>query len=126
MPLLIRVVSRATPPHLPTLNTALAPLLAVANAGAFHSRYQDGAVVIEQNDFTGVDWLAVEAAVAAAPVSSDVLDVKTQIAALPLLTKAIVLALMDAINVERSRHGAAAITPEQAVAAIVAKVDAIS
>jgi hypothetical protein len=122
----IRSVARATQPHISTLADTLRPLLALgAPASSFHLRYQDGKVYIEQNSFTGVDWPAVEAAVASAPVHSEALDVKAQINALPLLMKAIVLSLIDGINVERARHGVAAITPAQAIAQIVAKVDAL-
>lgn len=122
----VRRISRATAPHLPTLADDLRSLLAVANAGSFHLRYQDGGVVIEQNSFSGVNVSAVEAAVAAAPDASEVLDVKAELKALPLLTKAIVLSLIDAINTERAQHGRAAITQTQAVNAIIAKVDEIA
>jgi hypothetical protein len=127
MAMQVRSIARATKPHQHTLDDALRPLLALGTPpSSFHSRYQDGKVYIEQNSFTGVDWPAVEAAVASAPAHTEALDVKAQINALPLLMKAIVLSLIDGINVERARHGVAAITPAQAIAQIVAKVDAIS
>lgn len=127
MAMLMRVVSRATEPHLPTLADALRPLLAAAGANqSFHLRWQNGSVVIEQNSFANVNTAAVDAAVAAAPAKSDALDVKAQINALPLLMKAVILSLIDGINVERARHGAQPITPAQAIAQIVAKVDALS
>jgi hypothetical protein len=126
MAMLVRKVARASQPHLSTLADSLRPLLAVATpASSFHLRYESGAVVIEQNSFTGCDPQAIDAAVASAPEHTEVLDVKAQLNALPLLMKAIVLALIDGINIERARHGVAAITPAQAIASIVAKVDAL-
>ena len=122
-----RRIPRASQPHLSTLADTLRPLLALGTpASSFHLRYERGDVVIEQNSFTGVDLSAVSAAVQSAPEHSEVLDVKAQINALPLLLKAIVLSLIDGLNIERARHGVAAISPAQAVASIVAKVDAIS
>lgn len=124
-----RRIARATQPHLPTLTATLAPLLSAANAGAFQLRYEarltGSEVVIEQASFTNVDTALVDAAVASAPAYSDALDVKAQINALPLLQKAILLTIIDAINVERARHSVAAITPTQAIANIVAKVDTL-
>lgn len=125
MALVIRSVSRATQPHLPSLAATLAPLLAVANAGSFHLSYQSARVLIEQGSFAGCDLTAIDAAVAAAPVQSDLLDVKAAVDALPTIQKAILLSIIDAINVERAQHGRAAITPAMALASIKAKADSL-
>jgi hypothetical protein len=122
----VRVIARATRPHMLTLAATLAPLLALGTpASSFCVFFQDGSVVIEQESFTGVNTASVDAAVAAAPAHSEALDVKAQIAALPMLLRATVLSIMDAINIERAQHGRAAITPAQAVNAIAAKVDTL-
>lgn len=121
MALQLLTVPRATAPHLPTLAATLTPLLAVANAGSFFVRYQNGNVLIEQGAFTGVDVPAVQAAVAAAPVTSAQLDAQADIDALPMIEKAIVLTIIDQLNVLRNFHALAAITPAQAIAAVRTK-----
>lgn len=118
-------VTRATQPHLPTLADTLAPLLAVANAGGFHLRYQAGQVVIEQASFAGVNLTSVDAAVTAAPEHSDALDAQTEADAIPLLMRAALLTMLDLVNVERARHSAATVTQSAYVTAVKAKVDAL-
>jgi hypothetical protein len=121
MALAVRSVARATAPHLPTLSATLTPLLAVANAGSFHLRYQTGAVVIEQASFAGCDLAAIDAAVAAAPAPSDQLDAQAWIDNMPIPYKAICLALIDQLNTLRAFHSLSAITPAQAIAAVRTK-----
>ncbi len=123
MAMAARVVPRGTAPHLPTLASTLTPLLAVANAGGFTLRYDTGKVVIEQASFSGVDTVAVDAAVAAAPAATPQLDAQAWVDALPIEMKAIVLTLLDEINILRTHAaiGLAARTPTQAVNAIRAK-----
>ncbi|MBI2510070.1 MAG: hypothetical protein HYV99_08945, partial [Betaproteobacteria bacterium] len=60
------------PPHIPSLATALQPLMAVANAGSFTLHLGPGTVYIEQGGWAGVDLVAVQAAVDAAPDESTV------------------------------------------------------
>jgi hypothetical protein len=120
-------VPRATPPHLATLAASLTPLLSPANAGGFHLRYQGGAVVIEQADFTNVNTAAVQAAVAAAPADSDVLNAKETIDELPVWMRAFFLTLVDQINVLRTQPSTTfvAVTPAQAWSAVKAKIDTL-
>lgn len=119
----IQSIARATEPHLPSLVATLTPLLAVASAGSFTVRYQGGNVVIEQASFTGVNMTSVTNAVVAAPVTSPQLDAQDAIDNMPILQKAIVLALIDQLNVIRAALPSplGAITPAQAVAAIRTK-----
>lgn len=116
-------IARATAPHIPTLATTLTPLLAVANAGSFFLRYQVGTVIIEQGSFANVDAAAVQAAIAAAPAATTQLDAQVAIDALPIIEKAIVLAIIDQLNVIRAALPVplGAITPAQAMAAVRAK-----
>jgi len=106
---------------MPSLATALQPLMAVANAGSFHLALTTGGVTIEQAAWTGVDLAAVQAAVTAAPDDSALLRDQDKIAGIPVWEKAMILTLLDLINVERARHAAAAITPLQFIAAAKTK-----
>lgn len=128
MAMQILTVVRATAPHLPTLAASLAPLLALANAGAAHLRYQNGAVIIEQGSFVGVDVPAVQAAVAAAPVDSPRLNAKAEIDQLPVYFRATLLLLLDQVNTLRTTPLAVlpAITEAQMWTAIKAKVDTLT
>jgi len=123
MALQILTIARATPPNMGALVTALTPLLSVGGAGSFQIRYQDGAVIIEQAHFTSVNVASVQAAVAAAPVNTLELDRQAEIDNLSITTKAIVLALIDQLNVIRAALPSplGAITPAQAIAAVRAK-----
>jgi hypothetical protein len=123
MPMAQRSVSRATAPHLPTLNTTLTPLLAVAGAGGFHTRYDGAHVVIEQGTFAGVNTAAVDAAVAAAPVATDELDAQCWVDAMPITDKAVLLTLLDEINTIRTNPalGLAARAVPQAIGAVRTK-----
>jgi hypothetical protein len=122
MAMLVRKVARASQPHLSTLADSLRPLLAVANSGSFHLRYENGSVVIEQNSFTGV-----ESAVASAPAHTEALDVKAQIDAMPMLLQACFLLCLDEFNRLRQQPSTAfpVITKAQFLAAIKAKVDGL-
>jgi hypothetical protein len=108
--MLIRVVSRETEPHLISLAVTLAPLLAVANSGSFHLRYQSGVVIIEQSSFHGVNLSAVDAAVLAAPAHTSVLAAKAWIDTLDPALDAILVALVKLLNTERAQHGRPALT----------------
>lgn len=121
--MMILTIPRATVPHGATLATMLAPLLAAANAGSFHVRYQGGAVQIEQESFAGVDQPAVAAAVAAAPVSTPSLEAQSTIDGWPPELKALFLLLVDQLNILRTQPTTvlAAITVSQAWAAVKAK-----
>jgi hypothetical protein len=127
MALQLLSVARVTPPHLATLGATLAPLLTVANAGGFYLRYQSGVVLIEQGAFTNVDTAAVQAAVAAAPADSDVLNAKETIDELPVWMRAFFLTLVDQINVLRTQPSTTfvAVTPAQAWSAVKAKIDTL-
>lgn len=118
-----QTVARATAPDLASLAATLTPLLAVAAAGSFQLRYENGQVVIEQASFSGVNMASVNAAVAAAPASTPQLDAQAAIDALPILEKAIVLAIIDQLNVIRAALATPlpAITPAQAISAVRAK-----
>jgi hypothetical protein len=98
MAMLVRKVARASQPHLSTLADSLRPLLAVANAGSFHLRYETGAVVIEQNSFTGCDLQAIDAAVASAPAHTEALAAKATIDAWPKDLKAFARRVVIEIN----------------------------
>jgi hypothetical protein len=89
-----RRIPRASEPHLPTLNDALRPLLAQGTpASSFRVRYENGAVVIEQNSFTGCDLQAIDAAVASAPEHTDKLEAKAEVDGWPLALRAALLTL---------------------------------
>lgn len=125
MAMAVRSIARADMPHLATLAATLAPLLAVANAGAFHLRYQAGQLVIEQDSFVGVNTTAVDAAVAAAPTSTPALDAKTDIDNWPKAMLA--FARLVTIELNRLRQNPTttftAYTQAQVLAAIKAEVD---
>jgi hypothetical protein len=114
-------------PDLVTLGTALAPLLAVANAGSFHLRVAGASVVIEQGSFAGVDLAAVQNAINAAPDDTDRNRAKDLIDAWPIELKALLLVLIDELNRLRTQPTTAfgAITPAQAIAAVKAKADTL-
>lgn len=124
MAMQVQRFSRVTMPHGPTLAASLASLLAVANAGSFHLRYEGGQVVIEQASFAGVDLTAVGNAVASAPAWTEKLDARAEADNMPLLIKSAFLTMLDLVNAERARHAVAAVTPAQFVASVKTKVDA--
>lgn len=120
-----RTYARQTAPHLPTLADNIRALMAAANAGSFHVNYQNGQVIIEQGSWAGVNEAAVASAVAAAPDDGEKIDAKRIVNSLTLVERAIFLTILDGINVERARHGAAAITPAQWITSIIAKIDTL-
>jgi hypothetical protein len=124
---MVLTIARASIPDLPTLATTLAPLLAVAGGGAFAVSYQGGAILIEQAAFTNVDVPAVEAAVAAAPVTVAALGSKRIIDDLPVWQRAFFLTLLDQINQLRTAPTTAfaAVTPTQAWNAVKNKIDTL-
>lgn len=128
MPLALRSVARATPPHLPTLAATLAPLLAVANSGAFHLSYQAGALLIEQASFSGVNTTAVDAAVGAAPAHTDALAAKAEIDNWPKPLLALTRLITIELNRLRTQPSTtfAAFTQAQVITAIKAEVDNLS
>lgn len=117
-------VPRASAPHLPSLAATLTPLLALAGAGSFHLGYQNGAVIIEQGSFAGVDQGAVQAAVAAALEDTPQLQSKAEIDALPIYLRAVILLLIDQLNTLRTTPLAVlpALTEAQAWTAIKNKI----
>jgi hypothetical protein len=124
----IRVVPRATQPHLQTLAGSLAPILASGSpASSFYLRWQDGSVVIEQNSFTGVNTAQVDAAVAAAPAHTAALDAKAEIDSWGPALKAALLVVMDEVNRVRVQPTTAftAYTATQFMNAIKARVDTL-
>jgi hypothetical protein len=124
----IRSVARATQPHLPTLADSLRPLLALGTpASSFHLRYQDGAVIIEQGSFTGVNTASVDAAVASAPAHSAALDAKFEVDAWGPALKAAFLVVMDEVNRVRQQPTTvfAAYNATQFMNAIKARVDTL-
>jgi hypothetical protein len=116
----IRSYPRATEPHFRSLAVALEPVL-----HNWRQYYDKGFVYLEHPDFTGTTDQAIQAIVDAAPVTSPVLDAKDEVDRLTLLLKAAFLTVLDAINVERARHGAVAITPAQFLASVKSKVDGL-
>lgn len=127
MALAVRAVARATEPHLPTLAAALAPLLAVANAGSFHLRYQTGAVIIEQGSFAGCDLAAIDAVVAGAPTDTDALDAKTDVDNWPKPIRALVKLIVIELNRLRQSPTTtfAAYTEQQVTDAIKTQIDTL-
>lgn len=116
-----RTFARATPAHVGSLADAIRGLI----PGSFHIIEVSGAVVIETASWDGVDTEAVQLQVTAAPDDTDTVRAKYEADAIPVLLKAALLSLLDGLNMERARHGVAAITPAQFVAAIRAKVDSL-
>lgn len=127
MPLALRSVARATEPHGPALAAALAPLLAVANAGSFQLRYQSGKVIIEQGSFAGCDLAAIDAAVAAAPVVTDALNAKADLDDWPKPLKALVRLIVKELNRLRQNPSTAfaAFTEQQVIDAIKTEIDGL-
>ena len=121
----VHAVARTTRPQLSSLADELRDLLAVANAGSFTLRWQEATtgntVVIEQGSFAGVDLTAVAAAVAAAPDWSEARDAQDWVANMPLGEKALLLTLLDQINVLRTAAGLGTVTVAQALAAVKTK-----
>lgn len=120
-----RAFTRASQPHLPTLQASLTPLLAAANAGGFHLRYENGRVVIEQASFTGVNLASVQTEITNAPAWTDRLDAKDEADRLSLTVRAAFLTMLDLVNAERARHSAAAVTPATFMASVKTKVDGL-
>lgn len=122
-----RTYARATAPHLGSLASTLAPLLAVANAGSFHLRHANSAVIVEQGSFAGVDHAAVQNAVTAAPEHSDKLDAKAEADRMGLFERAAFLTLLDYVNEVRANPTAllATKTSAQFRSDIKAKVDSL-
>lgn len=125
MSLAVRSVARATEPHLVSLATTLAPLLAVANAGSFHLRWTGSAVLIEQESFAGVNTASVDAAVASAPARTSALDAKADIDNWPKPILALVRLIVIELNRLRQNPTTtfSAFTQAQVIAAIKAEVD---
>lgn len=71
--------------------------------------------------FTEAEIAAVQTAIDSAPAYTPQTDAQNQIDQLPLVWKAIALALLDQINVLRVRAGLAEISVQQAIAGIRAK-----
>jgi len=114
----IRTYPRATEPHFLSLAAALQPVLPLVSG----LRYFQGVVTIDA-DFSGTTDQAIQALVDAAPVTSPLLDAKARVDSLSLLERAGYLTLLDAINVERARHSAAAITKLAFIQAVKDRVD---
>ena len=72
-------------------------------------------------DWTAPEIAAVQAAIEAAPVLTDQKAAQLEIDKWPLALKALVLALIDQINVLRTQAGLSIVTPAQALAAIRSK-----
>ena len=75
---------RTTQPFFPELAKALTPLMAVVQAESFHLSWIDSFVVIGQAGWEGVDLLAVQAAVDAAPAWTNRLDARDRIGRFPV------------------------------------------
>lgn len=108
---------RATEPHRESLGAALFPVL-----GPNFVRYDKGVVYVTA-DFADTTNQAVQTVVTAAPQASLLLDAKAYCDRLTLIERAISLTMLDLVNVERARHSAAAVTRQQFVTAVKAKVD---
>jgi hypothetical protein len=113
-----RTYTRATEPHLPTLATSLAPVLTLTGL----IRYERGVLFVSA-EFGETTDQAVQFIVDAAPQASALLDAKAQVDAISLVERAAFLTLLDAINVERARHGAQAITKPQFIQAVKDRVE---
>jgi hypothetical protein len=113
-----RIYQRATEPRLRSLSVDLQPLV----GSAPYRLYYDKAVFITA-DFGFTTDTAVQSVVDAAPNASPLLDAKEQVDAISLVERAAYLTLLDAINVERARHGAQAITKPQFIQAVKDRVE---
>jgi hypothetical protein len=109
---------RATEPHFPSLATALSSLLTLQGLLWF-----DKGSVFVTADFASTTNPAVQAIVDAAPVTSEALTAKAMVDQINLVERAAYLTLLDAINVERARHGAQAITKPQFIQAVKDRVE---
>lgn len=127
MALQAMVVARVTQPHIPSLAGALAPLLAVANAGSFLLRWTGSSVVIEQNSFAGVNTTSVQNAVAAAPAHTDALAAKDDVDNWPKPLRALVRLIVLELNRLRQNPTTAfaAFTEAQVLMAIKNEIDGL-
>lgn len=119
--------ARVTAPHDASLADAIRPLMTIVPNQAFHLRFDNDAVIIEQADWTGVDLAAVQAAVDAAPPDSLRLRAQQQITDLPIWQKAAWLVVLDEVN--RLRQNPATVFPAVTAAqfwqAIKAKIEVL-
>jgi hypothetical protein len=118
---------RATEPDLTALAVTLAPLLAVAAAGAFSLSWDGANVAIEQGSFTGVVTASVQSAVTAAPLRTVLTDVDHYIDAMSFSERANYLTILDQVNTIRAALPVplVAITPAQYITAVKAKAAAL-
>jgi hypothetical protein len=87
------------------------------------SRVLGELIVQREGALTQAERDAVEQMIAAAPTNTPRLQAADEIDRLPIAMRAIVLTLLDAINVLRVREGLSAITPAQAFTAIRNKIN---
>lgn len=118
-----RSFPRATAPYLPTLGDAIRSLFQPAEG--FYLRWTGAAVIVECGNWTGVSNADVQAQVDAAPLDTPAVRAKADADALTDVAKAAYLTLLDLVNVERARHGVAAVTPAQFITAVKNKVDVL-
>lgn len=114
------VTTRTTPPDVASVLTALRALDATAvMLGPPWPPY----VCDKATPWTGPQIAAAQAVLDTAPAISDQLTAQAQVDSIPIFEKAIVLAIIDALNVIRAALPAPLppITPAQALAAIRAK-----
>lgn len=114
-----------TQPHFTSLSSALAPLLTVANAGGFHLFWSDGVLTIEQGDWSGVNFAAIQTAVDAAPAWTEALTAKDVLTVLTLWEEAIFRVLLDLINGNRTALGKATLSAGAFFNLVKTKIDTL-
>lgn len=121
MPLTLLSLARGpVAPDIYALVETLRPLLAPANAGGFMVRYQAPSVIVEQESFTGVNVASCQAAVTAAAAETAQTLARGDVDAWTIAFRALVLTLVDQINILRTQPTTvfAAVTDAQAFNAI--------
>jgi hypothetical protein len=105
-------------PDLAALATAIRPTL----GDPFYLGVSPGFVTIQKpTAWSGGDITTVQAAVTACPAASPQTDAQNAIDSLSIFEKAIILTIIDQLNILRAFHALGAITPAAAVTAVRAK-----
>ena len=101
--------------HEEALIAALQPLMAVANAGSFYFEQRSNTIRLRQTSFTGVDLVAVQAAIDAAVIESKETEVEDFLLHGDKELRAITRTFLELINAERTARGASTISFAQFV-----------
>lgn len=102
--------------------------MTTAATGSFYLAWNGQSVVVEAKDLSRVTDATIQAAVTACAAPSELADVKRYVDNMSLAERANFLAILDAVNLIRSKlvPPLVAVTPAQYIAAVKAKAEALS